>query len=170
VLVSGGPWFSGERDGVTGGLAAEFLAFLTNRAAGGVPYADICEEMIQTWLFAKTPSAGVVHALLEQALAWPQAVLNAFSGSMRSLDHRQRLTRIKIPALVMHGRGDRKQLHDGAIHTARLLPNGRLVTLERSAHMLQLEEPNAFNEALSRFLCDVGSPHRSSEERPPRRR
>ena len=61
VLVSGGPWFSGERDGVTAGLAGEFLAFLASRAAEGVSYADICEEMIQTWLFARSPSAGVVH-------------------------------------------------------------------------------------------------------------
>ena len=44
VLVSGGPWFSGERDGVTAGLAGEFLAFLASRAAEGASYADICEQ------------------------------------------------------------------------------------------------------------------------------
>jgi hypothetical protein len=85
VLVSGGPWFSGERDGVTAGLAGEFLAFLAGRAAEGASYADICEQMIQTWLFARSPSAGVVHSLLEQALAWPQVVLTSFSQACATL-------------------------------------------------------------------------------------
>jgi pimeloyl-ACP methyl ester carboxylesterase len=162
VLVSGGPWFSGERDGVTAGLADEFLAFLASRAAEGASYADICEEMIQTWLFARSPSAGVVHSLLEQALAWPQVVLTSFSASMRDIDHRERLPRIACPALVIHGRHDRKQLYEGAVHIARRLPNARLITLERSAHMGQIEEPNAFNHALSHFLRDVEAMRRAA--------
>jgi pimeloyl-ACP methyl ester carboxylesterase len=155
VLVSGGPWFSGERDGVTGGLSAEFLEFLTSRTAAGTPYPAICEEMIQSWLFTTPPNAGVAYSLLEQALAWPQVVLNAFAANMRNLDQRHRLPQITCPALIMHGRHDRKQLHDGAVYTARLLAKGHLVTLERSAHMLQIEEPNAFNEALLSFLREV---------------
>jgi pimeloyl-ACP methyl ester carboxylesterase len=162
VLVSGGPWFSGERDGLTAGLAAEFLAFLTSRAADGVPYADICEEMIRKWLFARPPSAGVVHYLLEQALAWPKVVLTSFSASMHDIDHRGRLSLIVCPAMVIHGRQDRKQLYEGAQHITRLLPNARLITLERSAHMGQIEEPNEFNHALWHFVRDVEAMRRAA--------
>jgi pimeloyl-ACP methyl ester carboxylesterase len=99
VLLSGGPWFHGERDGVTAGVADDFLAFLTGQCERGVPYPQICEEMIGTWLFRNPPTTGVVHALLEQALAWPQFVLNALSQSMRDVDHRHRLPSPRLPDL-----------------------------------------------------------------------
>lgn len=157
ALVSGAPWFCGQRDGVTAGVASEFLAFLTARAEGGMPYAEICEEMIHTWLFRKPPKAGVVHSLLEQALTWPQFVLNSFSQSMRGLDHRERLSRFVHPSLIMHGRHDRKQLYAGAEHAARLIRHARFVTLEESAHMGQIEELVKFNYELSTFLRDVAT-------------
>jgi pimeloyl-ACP methyl ester carboxylesterase len=152
ILVSGGPWFHGKRDGIEGGVADEFLAFLLTRAERGVPYAEICQNMIDTWLFHKPPNPGVIHALLEQALAWPQFVLNAFSQSMRSIDHRDRLSRLACPTLIMHGLHDRKQLYEGAAYMARVMPEARLVTLEQSAHMAQLEEPDTFNQASLSFL------------------
>jgi non-heme chloroperoxidase len=155
VLVSGGPWFHGERDGVAAGVADDFLAFLTERSARGVPYAQICEQMIDSWLFSKPPSAGVVHSLLEQALAWPQFVLNALSRSMLDLDHRQRLSGLACPVLIVHGRHDRKQLYAGAALIAQLARNGHLVTLEHSAHMGQLEELDTFNRTLADFVRAV---------------
>jgi non-heme chloroperoxidase len=152
LLVSGGPWFHGKRDGIEGGVADEFLAFLSTRAERGVPYAEICRGMIETWLFHKPPDPGVIHSLLEQALAWPQFVLHAFSQNMRGIDHRERLSRLACPTLIMHGRHDRKQLYEGAAYMARVMPNAKLVTLEQSAHMAQLEEPAAFNRASLAFL------------------
>jgi pimeloyl-ACP methyl ester carboxylesterase len=162
VLMSGGPWFSGERDGVTAGLESEFLGFLADRTSHGVPYADICQEMIEKWLFLKPQGAGTVHVLLEQALTWPQYVLNCFSQSMRDIDQRERLDRISCPALVVHGRHDRKQLFAGAVHSARLLRNARLVTLEQSAHMGQVEELNTFNHALANFVREVEAVKRAA--------
>jgi non-heme chloroperoxidase len=152
LLVSGGPWFHGKRDGIEGGVADEFLAFLSTHAERGVPYAEICRGMIETWLFHKPPDPGVIHSLLEQALAWPQFVLHAFSQNMRGIDHRERLSRLACPTLIMHGRHDRKQLYEGAAYMARVMPNAKLVTLEQSAHMAQLEEPAAFNRASLAFL------------------
>jgi pimeloyl-ACP methyl ester carboxylesterase len=156
VLVSGAPWFRGERNGVTAGVANEFLAFLEDRSVRGVPYAEMCEEMIGTWLFHKAPAAGVGHAVLEQALTWPQFVLNSFSKNMRDIDHRDRLSRLICPAMVVHGRHDRKQLYAGAVEATRLLRNARLTTLEESAHMGQIEELNTFNHVLSKFCREIG--------------
>jgi pimeloyl-ACP methyl ester carboxylesterase len=155
VLVSGGPWFCGERDGTRAGLAAEFLAFLAARAESGVPYTDMCEEMIKSWLFQRPPTPGMVHFLLEQALAWPQCVLNSFSSAMRDVDQRERLSRFAGPALVIHGRHDRKQLYAGAVYTAERLRHARMVTLEQSAHMGQIEELNTFNAVLSGFVHEI---------------
>jgi non-heme chloroperoxidase len=144
VLLSGGPWFHGERDGVVAGVADDFLTFLKERSERGVPYSRMCEEMIGSWLFKSPPSAGVVHALLEQALAWPQVVLSGFSQSMRDIDHRHRLPLLACPILIVHGRHDRKQLYAGAAHMAKLARSAQMVTLVDSAHMGQLEELVAF--------------------------
>ena len=108
--------------------------------------------LIGTWLFRNPPTTGVVHALLEQALAWPQFVLNALSQSMRDVDHRHRLPILACPILIVHGRHDRKQLFVGAAHMAKLARTARLVTLEHSAHMGQLEELVTFNRLLAEFV------------------
>jgi pimeloyl-ACP methyl ester carboxylesterase len=48
-------------------------------------------------------------------------------------------------------------LYAGAVHTAGLLRNARLVTLEHSAHMGHMEELNSFNQILSRFIREVAA-------------
>lgn len=68
------------------------------------------------------------------------------------LDHRKRLLNLQCPALLIQGRHDRKQRYEGAVYLASRIKNARLVTLENSAHMGQIEELNAFNAALRDFL------------------
>lgn len=156
VLVSSAPWFTGERDGVAGGLSAEFIRFLQERngldGGRGVPYAQACAELGERWLFHHPPAAAVQQAILEQALAWPQVVINAYAASMRGIDHRDRLGRIACPTLLVHGRHDRKQRYEGAVYMAHRIPKARLLTLEDSAHMGQIEELNTFNDAVREFL------------------
>lgn len=157
VLVSGGPWFCGERDGIKGGASVDFLDFLAKRMEDGIPYAEMCGEMIETWLFHMSPGPGLVHSVLEQALTWPKFVLKLLSESMRQIDHRERFSRLTCPVLILHGRHDCKQLYSGAVHMARLIRNARLVTLEKSAHMGQLEEPHIFNQALLNFVREINA-------------
>ena len=156
VLASTAPWFTGERDGVAGGTSAEFLQFLAQRNAQpdghGIPYAQACAELAERWLFHAPPHPAVLHGVLEQALAWPQVVIETYAGSMRELDHRERLQRIDCPVLLLQGRHDRKQRYEGAVYLERHLPDARLITLENSAHMGQIEEVNFFNHSLRRFL------------------
>jgi len=159
VLVSAAPWFTGERDGAVGGMSQEFIDFVMRgnglQDARGVPYAQSCAELSEHWLFHRPQPPAVHHALLEQALTWPQYVINAYAKSLMPLDHRARLKRIKCPALIIQGRYDRKQRYEGAVYLARHLAGARLVTLEDSAHMGQIEEITAFNRALLTFLREV---------------
>jgi non-heme chloroperoxidase len=156
VLASAAPWFGGEHDGVAGGLSPEFIEYLkrTNEFGDprGVPYAAACAELAENWLFHCPQASAVHHAILEQALSWPQAVINMVARGMAGIDHRQRFRQIGCPTLVIQGRHDRKQRYEGAVHLAQQIKNARLVTLEDSAHMGQIEELNAFNHALSEFL------------------
>jgi len=162
VLVSSAPWFTGEHEGVAGGVSTEFIRFLQDRNGlvdgRGVPYAQACAELGEQWLFHRAQSPGVHAAILEQALAWPQVVINAYANSMRQIDHRGRLGHIVCPTLLVHGRHDRKQRYEGAVYMADHMPQARLLTLEDSAHMGQIEELNTFNDAVREFLLATSSP------------
>ncbi len=156
VVASAAPWFAGERDGIAGGLSQGFLDFLARGNAQGdargIPYPAACAEMAEEWLFHRPQHPAVQQCILEQALSWPQHVINEYARSLRDIDHRPRLRDLACPALIVQGRHDRKQRYEGAAYLARHIAGAAFVTLEDSAHMGQIEEIAAFNRALRGFL------------------
>jgi non-heme chloroperoxidase len=158
VLVSAAPWFSGERDGAVGGVSEDFIRFVAERTGlndgRGIPYAKACADLNE-WLFHHAQPPSVQNWIFEQAMTWPQFVLNAYARNMRELDHRERLGRIGCPTLIIQGRHDRKQRYEGAAYMASRIKDARLVTLENSAHMGEIEELNTFNRALISFVQEV---------------
>jgi pimeloyl-ACP methyl ester carboxylesterase len=160
VLTGAAPWFSGEREGKAGGVSEDFLRFLISRqrmAAAGhtIHYAEACYEMGDRWVFHGRQSPGVYHTMLEQAMEWPQYVLNAYAEGMREIDHRARAPMLRTPTLILQGRHDKKQRYEGAIHLAQMISGSRLVTLENSATMANVEEVDAFNRELAQFARDL---------------
>ena len=156
VLASGAPWYGGDLDGTPAGLSGDFIAFLKRANEfgdpRGIPYPQACAELAENWLFHQPQSAAVHHSILEQALSWPQVVINTIAGNLVDVDHRMRLPQLECPTLIIQGRHDRKQRYEGAVYLAKRIKNAHLVTLENSAHMGQLEELNRFNDALLEFL------------------
>jgi pimeloyl-ACP methyl ester carboxylesterase len=152
-LTGAAPWFGGERDGMAGGVSDTFLRFIVEQGSQiDTPYAALCFELGDKWVFHHRQSPGVYHAMLEQALAWPQVVLNAYAASMRPIDHRRRAQKIACPTVIVQGRHDRKQRYEGAVHLARMMKGARLVTLENSGTMTNVEEVGRFNAVLREFV------------------
>lgn len=155
VLVSASPWFSGVKEGVAGGLAEEFLDLMGRGAsapgARGKPYPQICAELSENFLFHRPQSPAVHQSILAQALEWPMAVINSIAKTMPAIDHRERTAQVKCPALIVHGRHDRKVMYAGAAYLARRIAGARFLTLENSGHMGQIEEIETFNAALREF-------------------
>ncbi len=162
VLVSSAPWFGGERDGVPGGLSQEFLDFLARSNGPAMTYAQFIAELSARLLFHREQPPAVHHSLLEEALTWPQYVMSAYARSLASIDHRERLPRIECPTLIIHGRHDRKVRYEGAVYLATHIKGARLVTLENSAHMGQIEEIGAFNGAVESFLAGIRAQKRAA--------
>jgi pimeloyl-ACP methyl ester carboxylesterase len=156
VLASSAPWYGGDLDGTPAGLSQDFIGFLKRANEfgdpRGIPYPQACAELAENWLFHQPQSAAVHHSILEQALSWPQVVINTIAGNLVDVDHRKRLPQLECPALIIQGRHDRKQRYEGAVYLAQHIKNASLVTLENSAHMGQIEELNTFNNALLTFL------------------
>jgi len=155
VLVSAGPWVVGDLDGI-GGMSREFMEYWGNifypEQGGGLSHAAAYADLGENWLFHQPPHPAVAHAVLEQALAWPQYVANAFVKDFSKVDSRQRLTQVNWPTLIIQGRHDRKQRYEGALYLAKHIAGAQLHTLEESAHMGQVEQISEFNAVLADFM------------------
>lgn len=163
-LTGAAPWFAGERDGMAGGVSNEFLSFIIEQGNRiEKPYAQICFELGDQWVFHRRQNPGVYQAMLEQALEWPQFVVNAYADSMRGIDHRGRAKLIRCPTVIAQGRHDRKQRYEGAVHLARMIGGAELVTLEESGTMANVEEVSRFNGALRGFVQTLREPRKAAE-------
>lgn len=68
---------------------------------------------------------------------------------------RSELPAIGVPTLVITGTQDALTPVGDAEELAELIPDARLVLLSGAAHGLMAEAPNAFNDAVMKFLADV---------------
>jgi pimeloyl-[acyl-carrier protein] methyl ester esterase len=59
---------------------------------------------------------------------------------------------LTMPVLTIHGRRDRSAPYGGGRDWARLLPNGRLLTLDEAGHMPWIDAPDQVFSAIDRFL------------------
>ena len=66
----------------------------------------------------------------------------------------ERLSRVRVPALVVHGSRDGISPRHWAEEVARLLPNGRLVVLPGTPHAANYSAPAEFARAVRAFLAD----------------
>lgn len=87
-------------------------------------------------------------------------LLRAGAGrSLRTFRHaledpiEERLPRVRVPALVVHGSRDRISPRRWAEEVARLLPDGRLVDLPGAPHAANYSAPKAFAGAVRSFLA-----------------
>lgn len=58
----------------------------------------------------------------------------------------------QVPALIIHGRDDRTVHYETSLRALSLLPNSRMVLLNRCGHWAQLEHAEEFNHMVDNFL------------------
>lgn len=85
----------------------------------------------------------------------PEGAAAALRGRAERPDYRASLAGARVPVLVVVGADDGYTPVAEARETRALIPGAELVVVEGAGHMPNLERPEAFNEALLRFL---GSP------------
>ncbi|WP_432842223.1 alpha/beta fold hydrolase [Dactylosporangium sp. CA-092794] len=66
----------------------------------------------------------------------------------------QLLQKTTIPALIIHGRDDRTVHWEMSLRAMTLIPNSRLVLLNRCGHWAQLEHADEFNRIVDHFITD----------------
>jgi long-chain acyl-CoA synthetase len=94
-----------------------------------------------------------IRARFPSALAAPAFVLKAmYHNGLTRWDGRDVLARIATPTLVILGHRDlvfRQSAYDAA---ADLIPGAQVAKIPVSAHLVQLERPDAVNRAITRFI------------------
>lgn len=154
ALISSAPWFLGDH-GQEGGFSEEFWKGLKASMTSNRPQAEL--DLADAKYFHRDPGEGIRLWTLGMALEWPIAVYFELFRTLPEVDHRDALSTIEIPSLVLHGRQDTKNRYDGGVMLAEQLPQAELVTFEDCAHCPPLEDAPRFNEVLAAFAAG-GSP------------
>ncbi|MEV0348174.1 alpha/beta fold hydrolase [Nonomuraea sp. NPDC050680] len=89
---------------------------------------------------------GLVQAAPPGAVAWAQ---RAMAGRPDSFDT---LAALKVPLLVVVGEEDELATVADAEAMARAVPDGRLEIIPKAGHLTAVEQPEAFNAAVAKFL------------------
>lgn len=82
----------------------------------------------------------------------PRAIAAAQRGMAERPDVTEWLPQIDLPALVIVGRQDAISPLEEMRSIARMLPRGELTVVPNAGHMAPVENPEAVNTALERFL------------------
>lgn len=134
------------------------MAMLEALRTGGV--AAVVDSMVPRLLSEETRThrPAVVARVRELALASaPEAVAGAIRALMTRADSTPLLAQIACPTLVVVGEHDVITPPAVAEALRHAIPNAELVTIQRAGHLSNLEQPAAFNDAMLRFLTQLGS-------------
>jgi len=93
-----------------------------------------------------------VKLIRKHFLATPVSGYIGCSEAIRGLHYLERLSEIRLPTLIMVGEEDQGTPVAASRAMHERIPDSRLVVLPSSAHLSNIEQADAFNEALMDFL------------------
>jgi len=103
-------------------------------------------------IYGPNASPALIEAGVSAFARLDKAPYRAASADLWTQDLRQVARTVTVPALVLVGEQDPLTPLPLSEELASLIPNARLVMLERAGHLSNEENPPAFNEALDSFL------------------
>jgi pimeloyl-ACP methyl ester carboxylesterase len=128
--------------------------FLKSRFApldAGLGMAGLAAQLVPT-MVAPGTAAGPIAAAQALMAAVPEATYRSAVAALVAFDRRADLPRITAPTLVITGEHDRTAPPDVARKMAERIPGARCSIVPGAGHLLNLEQPQAFNAALLGFL------------------
>jgi 3-oxoadipate enol-lactonase len=83
-----------------------------------------------------------------------EGLLGDLAGMRDRLDSRPMLNGIGIPTLVVHGREDQIIPTQEAVDMQKSIPGAQLELIPDSGHLVNMEQPNEFNDVVRKFLSN----------------
>ncbi|SRR6266487_958528 len=119
----------------------------------GVPTRFILNPAVVNLMKVPDPVFSRMAKTIKIALYAPQRTLKGLlDGAMSTWRGDERVQQISVPTLVVLGHRDTVFLRQNYEDMARLIPSAQQVVIPVSAHLVQLERPDAVNRAISRFI------------------
>ena len=155
-----------------GSMAVEFALNHPHRLSGLVPLGSSPDWVVEqgeidawdhdpdaahrnnlTYLFAKETPQEVRDAFDEQIRAIPVAVCKADFETCRTFDLSSRLHEVTVPTAVICG--DQEAWIEGSRRLHEGIAGSRYEAIPAAGHAIALEQPEALNAALDRFLASL---------------
>jgi long-chain acyl-CoA synthetase len=140
-----------------GAVAAEYALRHPEHVAGlvliGVPARFILRRGARELMNVPAPVFGSLVRRLDIALyANVPTMRRMHDGAMAIWRGDERLPLLRVPTLAVLGHRDTVFAQDHYAVVPKLIPGARQVTVPVSAHLVQLERPDAVNRAILRFI------------------
>ena len=146
---SPGPLLFGAGDGPTEGLKVLNKGYLD-------PSPATMLELVSIMTFDPAMAdPAIAEMRSETARSRPDHLQNFIDGfGRRPFIDIAKLPEIAIPTLLFHGRDDRVVHYEHSLKLVSLIPNSRLVLLNRCGHWAQLEHAEEFNRLVDDFIAN----------------
>ena len=106
-------------------------------------------------LVGNNPDAAGMDIARECMGSVPEASYRAMMLALLGFDQRKALADIAVPTLVLSGSKDKNAPAPMMAKMATYIPEAAYVELEGAGHLVNLEQPKAFNAALDQFLTSI---------------
>ena len=117
----------------------------------------LVQETLERWFtqifLSKNPPE--VERIRKQILDTPVSGFIGCAEAIRRLRYLGRLPEITVPTLIMVGEDDPGTPVSAAEAMHERIPHSRLLVIPSAAHLSNVEQPEAFNSALLRFLKEL---------------
>ncbi len=150
VLAASSPAF-GHSDG---DFQQQFLAQRLAPLEAGKTMADIADRLIPSMVAPGSTAPALAHAREGMAAIAPDTDRAALHALVQ-FEQRAALPTITVPVLCLAAEHDRTAPPSVMERMAQKIPGARYACLAGAGHLLQYEQPEAFNAELEKFLKDV---------------
>lgn len=147
--------FTSAAFGGGGEFARQFIAARIGPLDAGNTMAEVAARLMPTMRGGRSDPAGL--ALAERIMsAIPPETYRKAVQLLTTFDRRENLARIAVPTLLVAGSDDKTAPPSIMQKMAELIPDAQYMVLEGCGHLGPMDQPDAFNAALERFLMQHG--------------
>jgi pimeloyl-ACP methyl ester carboxylesterase len=137
-----------------GDFQKQFLAQRLAPLEAGKTMGDIADKLIPT-MAAPGGDVAKLHQAHQSMSAVPQSTYRAALHALVQFEQRTALPTITVPVLCLAAEHDRTAPPNVMARMSQKIPAARYACLAGAGHLLQYEQPEAFNAELNKFLKDV---------------
>ena len=114
--------------------------------------------MVDIFTYDKTFATDeLVEQRSKVALSRPDHLANFIQGMSkprRGIATAEEIGSITAPSLLLHGRDDRVVHFEGSLNLVAMIPDSRMVLVNRCGHWLMLEHSDEFNRLVTDFVLN----------------